>query len=240
MKQSFPQLKTIFSSSNYPRVSHSSSESTLPNFIATVIHSLTSIKTNKIPNRSLVEYIRFILSSTKVSASTIITSLKYLQRLSYQFKIVQGQEWKLYLTSLILSDSFLSDSPFELKCWIKLGGIKGSELAILKTFFLNSISFRLFVDDTEYFGWLSVLEMDLTKFNCNRNQSIFLDRYPYHQYSQTKKDNTLNNIKFNNEKTFSIHNLNLVGTKIKSITNNEFNFKLNRQIKHHNIKTKVI
>ncbi|KAJ3206135.1 hypothetical protein HK099_000610, partial [Clydaea vesicula] len=165
--QSFPQLKTIFSSSNYPRVSHSSSESTLPNFIATVIHSLTSIKTNKIPNRSLVEYIRFILSSTKVSASTIITSLKYLQRLSYQFKIVQGQEWKLYLTSLILSDSFLSDSPFELKCWIKLGGIKGSELAILKTFFLNSISFRLFVDDTEYFGWLSVLEMDLTKFNCN-------------------------------------------------------------------------
>ncbi|KAJ3221040.1 hypothetical protein HK099_003818 [Clydaea vesicula] len=167
-KQSFTLLKVVLSPMNYPYQHLGQSKiSNLPNFIATIVHAYTTKKTNKLPNKSFVEYIRFILSLTKVSASTILVSLKYLQRLSKQVPLVQGKEYKLFLVSLILADTYLADSPIAMKKWILIGGVNKKELNYLMRSFLHAIGYNLFINNNQYVEWLSTLESKLLKMTIS-------------------------------------------------------------------------
>lgn len=60
-------------------------------------------------------FIHKILSSTKISSTTITLALYYIQQLRFVYPTTKGSigsEVRLFTTALILANKYLEDSPF--------------------------------------------------------------------------------------------------------------------------------
>ena len=99
------------------------------------------------PSISIKDYLERLYKYSRISASTIILILIYIDRICNinKFKITYYNIHKLIISSMIIAVKYNEDEYYPLKFYAKLGGISKAEMAFLEYYFVSLINFNLFV-----------------------------------------------------------------------------------------------
>ena len=116
----------------------------------------------KIPSITIRDYLLRLSKYSKISESTLIFILIYIDRLcqKYKFKINYFNIYKLMLTSMVIAIKYNEDEFYSTEFYAKLGGITKVELNFMEYEFINLIKFNLFVKEELYFKYHDLLLND--------------------------------------------------------------------------------
>ena len=116
----------------------------------------------KIPSITIRDYLLRLSKYSKISESTLIFILIYIDRLcqKYKFKINYFNIYKLILTSMVIAIKYNEDEFYCTEFYAKLGGISKVELNFMEYEFINLIKFNLFVKEELYFKYHDLLLND--------------------------------------------------------------------------------
>jgi hypothetical protein len=116
----------------------------------------------KIPPISIKDYLLRLCKYSKISASTLIFILIYIDRLcqKYKFKINYFNIYKFILTSMVIAIKCNEDEFFSSEFYAKLGGISKAEMNFMEYEFLTMINFNLFVKEELFFKYHNLLIND--------------------------------------------------------------------------------
>ena len=105
--------------------------------------------TQNIPSMSIKDYLLRLSQFTKMSESTIIIILIYIDRISNlnNFRLTYRNIYKLILSAMIIAIKYNEDLFFSSAIYAKLGGLSVSELNYLEFQFLILIKFSLFIEN---------------------------------------------------------------------------------------------
>ena len=108
--------------------------------------------TQNIPSMSIKDYLLRLSQFTKMSESTIIIILIYIDRISNlnNFRLTYRNIYKLILSAMIIAIKYNEDLFFSSAIYAKLGGLSVSELNYLEFQFLILIKFSLFIENDLY------------------------------------------------------------------------------------------
>ena len=116
----------------------------------------------KIPSISIKDYLLRLSKYSKISASTLIFILIYIDRLcqKYKFKINYFNIYKFILISMVIAIKFNEDEFYSSEFYAKLGGISKTEMNFMEYEFLSLINFNLFVREELFFKYHDLLIKD--------------------------------------------------------------------------------
>jgi hypothetical protein len=99
------------------------------------------------PSISVKGYLERLFKYTKVSSSTIVMILIYIDRLCNinKLKLTYSIIHKLILSSMVVAIKYNEDEYYPMKFYAKLGGISLTELNFLEFYFISLINFNLFI-----------------------------------------------------------------------------------------------
>uniref|UniRef100_A0A8H7ND65 Cyclin N-terminal domain-containing protein n=1 Tax=Bionectria ochroleuca TaxID=29856 RepID=A0A8H7ND65_BIOOC len=109
------------------------------------------------------KFVSQILTSTRLPSTTILLGMNYLaKRINSMksqgpYKATEGQVWRYLTVSLLLGSKFLDDNTFQNRSWSEVSGISVSELNSLEFDWVQSMSWRLYVNldlSKDYQAWL--------------------------------------------------------------------------------------
>ncbi|KAF4636945.1 hypothetical protein G7Y89_g1123 [Cudoniella acicularis] len=110
------------------------------------------------------KFVSGLLSSTRLPSTTILLGMNYLARrvnmLSSgprDFKISDGQVWRMLTIGLLLGSKFLDDNTFQNRSWSEVSGISVAELNKLEHEWLEGIAWNLYVnldESKDFKAWL--------------------------------------------------------------------------------------
>ena len=108
--------------------------------------------TKNIPSMSIKDYLLRLSQFTKMSESTIIIILIYIDRISNinNFRLTYKNIYKLILSAMIVAIKYNEDLFYSSAIYAKLGGLSVSELNYLEFQFLILIKFSLFIENDLY------------------------------------------------------------------------------------------
>jgi hypothetical protein len=104
--------------------------------------------TQNIPSMSIKDYLLRLSQFTKMSESTIIIILIYIDRISNlnNFRLTYKNIYKLILSAMIVAIKYNEDLFYSSTIYAKLGGLSVQELNYLEFHFLILIKFSLFIE----------------------------------------------------------------------------------------------
>ena len=104
--------------------------------------------TQNIPSMSIKDYLLRLSQFTKMSESTIIIILIYIDRISNlnNFRLTYRNIYKLILSAMIVAIKYNEDIFYSSAIYAKLGGLSVPELNYLEFQFLVLIKFSLFIE----------------------------------------------------------------------------------------------
>ena len=104
--------------------------------------------TQNIPSMSIKDYLLRLSQFTKMSESTIIIILIYIDRISNlnNFRLTYRNIYKLILSAMVVAIKYNEDIFYSSSIYAKLGGLSISELNYLEFEFLILIKFSLFIE----------------------------------------------------------------------------------------------
>jgi len=104
--------------------------------------------TQNIPSMSIKDYLLRLSQFTKMSESTIIIILIYIDRISNlnNFRLTYRNIYKLILSAMVIAIKYNEDIFYSSSIYAKLGGLSISELNYLEFEFLILIKFSLFIE----------------------------------------------------------------------------------------------
>ena len=104
--------------------------------------------TQNIPSMSIKDYLLRLSQFTKMSESTIIIILIYIDRISNlnNFRLTYKNIYKLILSAMIVAIKYNEDLFYSSAIYAKLGGLSVPELNYLEFQFLILIKFSLFIE----------------------------------------------------------------------------------------------
>ena len=104
--------------------------------------------TQNIPSMSIKDYLLRLSRFTKMSESTIIIILIYIDRISNlnNFRLTYRNIYKLILSAMVVAIKYNEDIFYSSSIYAKLGGLSISELNYLEFEFLILIKFSLFIE----------------------------------------------------------------------------------------------
>lgn len=105
--------------------------------------------TKNIPSMSIKDYLLRLSQFTKMSESTIIIILIYIDRISNinNFRLTYKNIYKLILSATVVAIKYNEDLFYSSAIYAKLGGLSVSELNYLEFQFLILIKFSLFIEN---------------------------------------------------------------------------------------------
>ena len=108
--------------------------------------------TQNIPSMSIKDYLLRLSQFTKMSESTIIIILIYIDRISNinNFRLTYKNIYKLILSAMVVAIKYNEDLFYSSAIYAKLGGLSVSELNYLEFQFLILIKFSLFIENDLY------------------------------------------------------------------------------------------
>ena len=108
--------------------------------------------TKNIPSMSIKDYLLRLSQFTKMSESTIIIILIYIDRISNinNFRLTYKNIYKLILSATVVAIKYNEDLFYSSAIYAKLGGLSVSELNYLEFQFLILIKFSLFIENDLY------------------------------------------------------------------------------------------
>lgn len=113
----------------------------------------------KIPSISIKDYLLRLTKYSKISESTLIFILIYIDRLcqKYKLKINYSNVYKLILASMVIAIKYNEDDFYSSEFYAKLGGVSKSEMNTLEYEFINLLNFNLFIKEELYFKYHDLL-----------------------------------------------------------------------------------
>ena len=126
----------------------------------------------KIPPISIKDYLLRLSKYSKISASTLIFILIYIDRrlcYKYKFKINYFNIYKFILASLVISVKYNEDDFFSSEFYAKLGGISKTEMNYLEYEFISMINFNLYIKEDLFFKYHDLLIND-EKYDSNEEE----------------------------------------------------------------------
>ena len=111
--------------------------------------NIISFMTKNIPSMSIKDYLLRLSQFTKMSESTIIIILIYIDRISNinNFRLTYKNIYKLILSATVVAIKYNEDLFYSSAIYAKLGGLSVSELNYLEFQFLILIKFSLFIEN---------------------------------------------------------------------------------------------
>ena len=105
--------------------------------------------TQNIPSMSIKDYLLRLSQFTKMSESTIIIILIYIDRISNlnNFHLTYKNIYKLILSAMIVAIKYNEDLFYSSAIYAKLGGLSVPEMNYLEFHFLILIKFSLFIEN---------------------------------------------------------------------------------------------
>jgi hypothetical protein len=109
------------------------------------------------------KFVSQILTSTRLPSTTILLGMNYLaKRINTMkgqgpYEASEGQVWRYLTISLLLASKFLDDNTFQNRSWSEVSGIPVTELNSLEFDWIQSMSWRLYVNldlSKDYQAWL--------------------------------------------------------------------------------------
>lgn len=113
----------------------------------------------KIPSITLKDYLLRLTKYSKISESTLIFILIYIDRLcqKYKLKINYFNVYKLILASMVIAIKYNEDVFYSSEFYGKLGGVSKSEMNTLEYEFINLLNFNLYIKEELYFKYHDLL-----------------------------------------------------------------------------------
>ena len=109
---------------------------------------------NKIDKYDFNTFIKKFSKNFQLDENTLILSLMNLDKiLKNNFIITEKNVGYLFYTSMVLSQKFYEDEPFDNNIYAKYVGISSNELMQLELEFLEMMGFNLFVPDENFFNY---------------------------------------------------------------------------------------
>ena len=125
----------------------------------------------KIPPISIKDFLLRLCKYSKISASTLIFILIYIDRLcqKYKFKINYFNIYKFILASMVIAIKFNEDDFFSSEFYAKLGGISKTEMNYLEYEFISMINFNLYIKEDLFYKYHDLLIND-KKYDSNEEE----------------------------------------------------------------------
>lgn len=109
---------------------------------------------NRIDKYDFNTFIKKFSKNFQLDENTLILSLMNLDKiLKNNFIITEKNVGYLFYTSMVLSQKFYEDEPFDNNIYAKYVGISSNELMQLELEFLEMMGFNLFVPDENFFNY---------------------------------------------------------------------------------------
>lgn len=114
-------------------------------------------------------FLRQVLRATKISCTSLILALKFTQIykrksasiMEDKIDLVMGvdnNQFRLFLTSLLLADKYTEDHPYTNKAWSSISGIPMDEVNHMERAFLSVIGHELYLSETDFRNWTIKLQ----------------------------------------------------------------------------------
>ena len=110
------------------------------------------------------QFVKKIIRSTapNVTANVVIMALYYVFKLRSATRHLPMQfgqrcEFRIWLTALMVSDSYLNDNSYTCKSWAQVSGFTAKECATMKREFLQAVHFSLASTKADFLNWLRIL-----------------------------------------------------------------------------------
>ncbi len=117
---------------------------------------LKSFYSMNIPIISIKDYLEHLYKYTKISSSTIVLILIYIDRICnlYKCKLSYYNIHKLILGSMVVASKYNEDYYFySLKYYAKIGGVSQAEIFNLEYNFLALLNFKLYVTEELFYKY---------------------------------------------------------------------------------------
>ena len=125
----------------------------LKNYLKIVKKQEKSIFSSKsIPEISLQDYLKRIISYSQIENNTLITSLIYIDRLCQKTKLILTpyNMHRIIFTSILLSLKYNEDTLYSFSFYSKIAGVNVKELKSLESEFIKLIDFSLYVEAEQF------------------------------------------------------------------------------------------
>ncbi|KAL0091425.1 hypothetical protein J3Q64DRAFT_1723590 [Phycomyces blakesleeanus] len=112
-------------------------------------------------NPAFKRFVLQVLTATRLTESVVYLAMKFIAILLYSNPTIEGDEgseYRLLIVALMLSNKFLDDITFTNKTWAEVSGMKLQDLNVMEAEFLDALDYNIFVRDTEYNHWKTVLD----------------------------------------------------------------------------------
>lgn len=98
-----------------------------------------------------------LLQSTSISCTTIIISLKYLQKYLFSSNAIDFGIKRTYLIAVILADKFHNDHRYSNQSWSEITEIPFEEINYMESTFLKCLDFQVYINGNECMDWINFL-----------------------------------------------------------------------------------
>lgn len=111
-------------------------------------------------------FLRHVMKTTKISCTVLILSLKFAQQFLQKIRSVgspycaglESNQFRLFVTSLLLADKYSEDHPYTNKSWSSLSGLSLSEINLMERSFLDIMQHGLYMPEMEFREWTKALQ----------------------------------------------------------------------------------
>lgn len=111
-------------------------------------------------------FLKHVLKTTKISCTVLILSLKLAQMFLRRVKKLDNpscaelnlNQFRLFVTSLLLADKYSEDHPYTNKSWSALSGLPVDDINLLERTFLATMQHELFVCEADFREWTKALQ----------------------------------------------------------------------------------
>lgn len=111
-------------------------------------------------------FLKHVLKTTKISCTVLILSLKFAQLFLRKIKTSSGlqyaeldsNQFRLFVTSLLLADKYSEDHPYTNKSWSTLSGLPVDDINLMERTFLATMQHDMFICEEEFREWTKLLQ----------------------------------------------------------------------------------
>lgn len=111
-------------------------------------------------------FLKHVMKTTKISCTVLILSLKYAQLFLHKIKTLnmpycaglENNQFRLFVTSLLLADKYSEDHPYTNKSWSSLSGLTVDDINTMERSFLSVMEHEMFVSEVEFREWTKSLQ----------------------------------------------------------------------------------
>ena len=111
-------------------------------------------------------FLKHVLKTTKISCTVLILSLKFAQQFLHRIRLMgspfcaglESNQFRLFVTSLLLADKYSEDHPYTNKSWSSLSGLPVEDINTMERAFLATMQHGLYTNEGDFREWTKSLQ----------------------------------------------------------------------------------